>query len=142
MYDKEQVDRDIRLKEYKGRFNLDFSLDVNGNQTNCEKEPTGCQPASSNEIVGNGEAVNFVKKWLLDWKQVTDHAGDRYKGNRRKVIMNDSDSDFCPDMCDESDEEDGNFGRGLLIFGPVGCGKTSSVYAIAQELHYKVIHSD
>jgi len=30
-------------------------------------------------------------------------------------------------------------GKGLLIHGPVGCGKTSSIYALANELQYEVL---
>ena len=54
----------------------------------------------------------------------------------------DDDSDF--DMSSEEDsdyaeEEEDGMCNTMLITGPVGIGKTATVYALAQELGYKVM---
>ena len=50
------------------------------------------------------------------------------------------DSDFDSDFDIDSDdsEDDMSLCNTTLLVGPHGCGKTSSVYALAQELGYKV----
>ena len=48
----------------------------------------------------------------------------------------DSDSDFDMDS-DDSDVED-TLCNTMLLSGPHGCGKTAAVYALAQELGFKV----
>ena len=46
----------------------------------------------------------------------------------------DSESDYLP----EDDEEDCKLCNTMLVTGPHGVGKTAMVYALAQELGYKV----
>jgi DNA polymerase III delta prime subunit len=53
----------------------------------------------------------------------------------------DSDFDLSSDEEDtsESDDDDDGLCNTMLVTGPHGVGKTSMVYALAQELGYKVI---
>lgn len=49
---------------------------------------------------------------------------------------NDDDSDF--DMDSEDSEEEDTLCNTVLLTGPHGCGKTSSVYALALQQGFKV----
>lgn len=49
----------------------------------------------------------------------------------------DDDSDF--DMDSDDSEEDDSLCNTVLLTGPTGCGKTSSVYALALQQGFKVL---
>lgn len=89
------------------------------------------KPLSGNEIIGNFESIKELKKWLVTWTE-----NDR----KTKVIkLNDSDSsDYYQSDPDSRDSMKSNNNL-LVLSGPVGCGKTSGVYAVAAELSMKVI---
>ncbi len=57
-------------------------------------------------------------------------------------FWSDDDSDFDLDSCSDSDfsdyEEDDGLCNTMLLVGPHGVGKTSTVSAVATELGYKV----
>jgi DNA polymerase III delta prime subunit len=76
------------------------------------------KPSNSSEIIGHKRAVKTLKTWLEDWNK---------SDNRVDTI----DDEFY-DCLSESN-------TCLLICGPTGSGKTSMVYAIAEELKYKVL---
>ena len=65
------------------------------------------------------------------------------QGSRQSVEWwdADSDSDFqvSDDASDDSDSEGGSLSTAMFITGPTGVGKTSMVYACAEELGYKVL---
>ncbi|CAL7948152.1 unnamed protein product [Xylocopa violacea] len=83
------------------------------------------RPKSSREVVGNEEAVAKLKEWLLD---------------RKTIFTNEDVSSGDEFHFSESSYSkiDGN-NRVAVLLGPHGCGKTASVYAIAEEFGYTVL---
>ncbi|CAH1274426.1 ATAD5 [Branchiostoma lanceolatum] len=118
------------------------------------------QPRSSSEVIGNTGAMKKLKGWLQDWKIRADKEMRRMMKEMKKQKKaqknaakksgsqgsgdwwDDDDSDF--DVSDDGDsdyneeEEEDGLCNTMLVLGPTGIGKTSAVYACAQELGYKV----
>lgn len=89
------------------------------------------KPMSTKQIIGNFETIKELRKWLVTWTE------NEAKSKRKGSIESDS-SDFYQSDTDSKDsiKTSNNL---LVIKGPVGSGKTSSVYAVAAELAIKVI---
>ncbi|XP_017759978.1 PREDICTED: ATPase family AAA domain-containing protein 5 [Eufriesea mexicana] len=83
------------------------------------------RPKSSQEIVGNEEAVAKLKEWLLGWKAIFTNedvsSGDEFYS-----------SDSSSSKMIENNQV-------AVLLGPHGCGKTASVYAVANEFGYTVL---
>ena len=77
------------------------------------------KPSKSCEIIGHKVAVNQLKSWLEDW--------GKSESNKESFGSEDG-SEQCLDETNTC----------LLICGPTGSGKTSMVYAVAEELKYEV----
>jgi len=100
-------------------------------------------PNSSKQMVGNIKSLQIMKEWLMEWKLIMEKEASKEK--RRDQVRKNSqkekdkawsdDSDFDSD---DSEEEDLSLCNTTLITGPYGVGKTSAVYALAQEMGYKV----
>ncbi|KAK6171608.1 hypothetical protein SNE40_019759 [Patella caerulea] len=104
------------------------------------------QPTHSSDIIGNTGNITRLKTWLLEWKHKTHKDARKMKklltkqSKTSKTSSQDDgwlkeDSDFYSD--DSEDEED-TLCNTMLITGAHGIGKTATVYALAQELGYKV----
>lgn len=89
-------------------------------------------PRQPEHIVGNQAAVQVVCQWLTCWKE--GHNGNKLlRGNAEEQ----SDCIMVDDDNNSDNEEEGD-NKVLLVRGPVGCGKTSTIYACANKLGYKV----
>lgn len=85
------------------------------------------------DIIGNFEGIKELKGWLQTWR-------DNEASSKKKQCNSDSDSsDFCYNYDTDSRDSMRGVDNLLIITGPVGCGKTTSVYAVAAELSIKVI---
>ncbi|XP_059053943.1 enhanced level of genomic instability 1 isoform X2 [Achroia grisella] len=85
---------------------------------------------SAKQVVGNSEAVKELKKWIVTWTE------SQIKS--KKILVNSDSSDFYQSDTDSKDSLKAS-NQLLIITGPVGSGKTTSVYAVAAELAIKVI---
>ncbi|XP_071492573.1 uncharacterized protein [Diadema antillarum] len=112
------------------------------------------QPTSASAIIGNAVACKKFSSWLSEWKkktqrmkEKTSRMGSKAKKKQTKSKRldsdeeDDSDEDFCCDDSDDSDDEDGLCNTTLLV-GPHGVGKTSLVYACAQEQGFEVFEEN
>ncbi|XP_077474872.1 ATPase family AAA domain-containing protein 5 [Stigmatopora argus] len=94
------------------------------------------QPQLSSDIIGNTASVRRLHSWLKEWKLRADRE-ERSKQSVKKQESGGNDSDW-----DSKDEEslppEDFLCNTVLITGPTGIGKTSTVYACAQELGFKV----
>ncbi|XP_061196703.1 ATPase family AAA domain-containing protein 5-like [Saccostrea echinata] len=112
--------------------------------------PEKYQPFHSSEIIGNTAIIKKLKSWLLEWKQCLDKEAKKakllmMKEKKKNKTLNEEEeeeewwtddaSDF--DMDSDSDEEERLCNTAMLT-GPLGVGKTATVYALAQELGFKV----
>lgn len=87
------------------------------------------KPMSTKQLLGNFESIRELKKWLESWTE--NHA-------RVKNTLGSDSSDFYDSDTDSRDSM--KTARNLLILtGPLGSGKTCSVYSVAAELAMKVI---
>lgn len=91
------------------------------------------KPKTSDEIVGNSQAIKRLKKWLEDWKQFSQEIHSRRNKNNHS-----SESDFETTDCDSRDSSKLP-GKIVILEGPCGTGKTMAVYAICNELGFNVI---
>lgn len=82
------------------------------------------KPMSTQEIVGNEQAAGKLKTWLDKWKTPVKDDGN-------------SDDDFYASDC-SSNYSSSDFNQVAVLLGPHGCGKTASVYAVAEELGYRL----
>ncbi|EFA07949.1 ATPase family AAA domain-containing protein 5 [Tribolium castaneum] len=79
---------------------------------------------SSLDIIGNHKVVSSLKDWLSHWS-LSEH-------KRRG-----SESDF--EITDSDSRDSATFGNTVILRGPPGSGKTSSIYAICTELGYNIL---
>lgn len=111
---------------------LNGSIDIqvdNPDQLNwCDKY----KPLAANQIIGNFNSITELKKWLITWTE------NEVKAKRASKSYESDSSDFCYSDVDSRDSTK-TFNNLLILSGPVGSGKTSSVYAVANELSIKVI---
>lgn len=87
------------------------------------------KPMTTKQLIGNFDSIRELKKWLQSWTE--NHA-------RIKNTLGSDSSDFYDSDTDSSDSM--KTAKNLLILtGPLGSGKTCSVYSVAAELAMKVI---
>lgn len=84
------------------------------------------KPMSAQEIVGNEEAAGKLKDWLSGWRISLMKEND---GN--------SSDEFYSSDCSSSYNNENN--QIAVLLGPHGSGKSASVYAIAEELGYRLV---
>jgi hypothetical protein len=104
---------------------------------------------NENEIVTNNSQLERLKEWLNNWKTLLSKES-KYaaNNNNNKASWYDSDSDYsCDSDYSNADSVSSNghlvngkkfYSNAILLSGPHGCGKTSSIYSIAKQLGFKV----
>ncbi|KAG6459434.1 ATPase family AAA domain-containing protein 5 isoform X2 [Manduca sexta] len=132
--------RDKRKGEFHcpNYLDLDKSVEVNNSIIDLVNENPDqlnwtdkYKAMSTNQIIGNFETVKELKKWLVSWTETAQRS-------KNKINVNSDSSDFYNSDTD-SREGTRNVNNLLIITGPTGSGKTSSVYAVAADLAMKVI---
>ncbi|KAM9843976.1 ATPase family AAA domain-containing protein 5 [Aulostomus maculatus] len=93
------------------------------------------QPQHASDILGNNAAVRRLHSWLREWKLRADRDERNKKDKKHEEGSNDSDWDCGEENSQYAEDALCNT---ILITGPTGVGKTSTVYACAQELGFKV----
>jgi flagellar biosynthesis GTPase FlhF len=98
-----------------------------------------------NEIVTNNSQLERLKEWLNNWKTILSRDNNN-NSSKSKLNEFDSDSDYsCDSECSESESSTSKnkrkkfYSNAILLTGPYGCGKTSSIYSVAKQLGFKVI---
>ncbi|XP_011563555.3 ATPase family AAA domain-containing protein 5 isoform X1 [Plutella xylostella] len=108
---------------------LNNSIDVKAEDPKSLSWTDKYKATSTKHIIGNFDSTNELKKWLITWSE---------NNAAQKNSNEDSDSDFYNSDTDSRDNM--RISNNLLVLtGPAGSGKTSSVYAVATELALKVI---
>lgn len=87
------------------------------------------KPKSTKNMLGNFESIRELKKWLECWTENL---------SKIKSTLGSDLSDFY-DSDTDSTNSIKTANNLLILTGPLGSGKTSSVYAVAAELAMKVI---
>lgn len=84
------------------------------------------KPMSAQEVVGNEQAADKLKDWLSSWRMSLTKENDYSSGD-----------EFYSSDCSSSCNNENN--QVAVLLGPHGSGKTASVYAIAEELGYRLV---
>lgn len=112
--------RTRKNKQLQNKGTMEYKTKVD--QFECYNWTYKYRPKSSCEVIGNEEAIIKLKEWLLGWKATFTNedisSGDEFyssDNSRSKIIENN---------------------QVAILLGPYGCGKTASVYAIANEFGY------
>ncbi|KAF7992038.1 hypothetical protein HCN44_001363 [Aphidius gifuensis] len=97
------------------------------------------RPSNASQIIGNEEAGLKLKNWLNQWKNPV-------RVNRKNDDDDDDDYSSGDDFYSSDNSLSNNKCNGFnntnqvaILLGPHGCGKTASVYAVAEELGYKIL---
>jgi len=118
-------------------------------------------PTNSLDVLANRKSIQYLKNWLNKWKL---RAGEEVvatpkkkkkppavasKAAKRKRINSEGlDIDDIEVVVEEKSNSEwssnGDIGEDelwncVLLMGPAGCGKTASIYALAQELGFNVL---
>lgn len=94
------------------------------------------KPSSSEEIYGNKFCVDQIKTWLNKWIKLVEETNAGRK--KRKRYDSDTSSDF--EFGDMSGRDNCQLSeRALILYGPNGCGKTMTVYALCNQLGINVL---
>lgn len=129
-----------RTKKKRGRpkkkqLNEIKPLDVQNEETDIVSNAMWTEkykPKSSEDIIGNAEAIKKLKIWLESWKTFSQEIISK------KSRRNSSSSEFESTDCDSRDSArlpDNT----IVLGGPCGSGKSAAVYAICNELGFNVI---
>ncbi|XP_042034946.1 uncharacterized protein LOC121781273 isoform X1 [Salvia splendens] len=92
------------------------------------------QPLNAKQICGNPESVNFLSEWLHLWHT---RGSLIIRGCTDEVNSTPKDDDFDYQQSDDDGEE--SLKNVLLVTGPVGCGKSASIYACARDQGFQII---
>ena len=117
---------------------------IRGSESNHELWTEKYQFKSEQDIVTNSSQIERLKDWLQNWKNLLSNEGKdvKSKTNKKNADSN-SDSEYYQSDCSNADSACSGYARkfytnAILLSGPYGCGKTSSVYSIAKLLGFKV----
>ena len=100
------------------------------------------RPRSSTHLFGNEGNIRTLRQWLEYWagKRIYSKLDRNMKGKskgKRKSRYDDDDDDDA--WGDEDEDEDDQARNVACVMGPTGVGKTSAVYAFAEELGFNII---
>lgn len=84
------------------------------------------KPMSVQEMIGNEEAAAKLKDWLSRWRM-----------SLAKEDYSSGEEFYSSDSCSKPYDNEHN--QTAVLLGPHGSGKSASVYAIAEELGYRVL---
>ncbi|KAL8618288.1 hypothetical protein ACOMHN_061133 [Nucella lapillus] len=116
---------------------VDESDDIATSQNDRDTQwPERLQPTCASEMIGNESCIRRLRYWLEEWKTLIQREA-RLSARRTAAAAASRDSDFAYSG-EDSDEEGSELCNTMMLVGPHGVGKTAAVYALAQQLAYKV----
>ena len=146
------IDEHLHRQNKRRRTELTAQTDsqhvrkMRGNENNHELWTEKYQFKSEQDIVTNSSQIERLKEWLQNWKNLLSNEGKDVKSKNKKNADSNSDSEYYQSDCSNADSVCSGYNRkfytnAVLLSGPYGCGKTSSVYSIAKLLGFKVKYS-
>lgn len=115
--------RTRKNKQLENKGTMGYKTKVD--QFECYNWTYKYRPKSSCEVIGNEEAIIKLKEWLLGWKATFTNED-----------ISSEDEFYSSDNSRSKINENNQV---AILLGPYGCGKTASVYAIANEFGYTVL---
>ncbi|XP_071451989.1 ATPase family AAA domain-containing protein 5 [Hetaerina americana] len=92
----------------------------------------------------NLKTLDKLKSWLENWARRSSLKGS--SRNKKKSGLSDSEEDYSSsiEFCSSDDDDETKENKSLptnvaILIGSCGSGKTSSVYALAKEMNFKVL---
>lgn len=93
------------------------------------------KPQSYEDIIGNRSSAEDLKTWLQSWVDYS--LEQRTSVKKRKRLNSNSSDDFC--INSDTGDTDTVPQNTVVLTGPHGSGKTSTIYALCNELNINVI---
>ena len=95
------------------------------------------QPKKASDVIGNTRGVKELYSWLEQWREkCLNTPGDM--GGDSHTHSNPSLECSFDSTGSSANSDDGNLLSAIFVTGPVGVGKTATIYGIALELGFKV----
>ncbi|GMT31615.1 hypothetical protein PFISCL1PPCAC_22912 [Pristionchus fissidentatus] len=149
MFFEEEGEKELSKRglAYAGR-----ARDLTGRADGTLSWAESIRPRTVDECIGDKEVLQSGRKWLQRWKKRLDAAAaeeekptkePKVKRKRRRggnysdeSEQEDSDPDY-----ELWEEEERRLPNPLVLSGPIGCGKTAYVHALASEVGFSILES-
>ena len=144
---------DVDLAQTRGELRQAFNAIKNRGSDNVMAQWVDrYKPLAGLDVCGrnNAAAVGCVRRWFKAWNERIELQAqgkpvpEPSRPCMPRKILDEDDDEYW----ESDDDDDDGFGggasvaNGVLISGPAGCGKTATVYALANEFGFKVIEAN
>ncbi|KAL8059670.1 hypothetical protein ABFX02_03G101700 [Erythranthe guttata] len=109
----------------------------------CQNQPVNYlwtdnyQPQNAKQVCGNAESVKYLSEWLHLWHKRGSLTTRGYMDEDNSIVQ-DVDHDYQQSDSDTNNGEE-SLKNVLLVTGPVGSGKSASIYACARDQGFQII---
>ncbi|EYU22957.1 hypothetical protein MIMGU_mgv1a020951mg [Erythranthe guttata] len=109
----------------------------------CQNQPVNYlwtdnyQPQNAKQVCGNAESVKYLSEWLHLWHKRGSLTTRGYMDEDNSIVQ-DVDHDYQHSDSDTNNGEE-SLKNVLLVTGPVGSGKSASIYACARDQGFQII---
>lgn len=132
---------ELKTRKSRGRKSFEEKTEDNFELKACEGIlwTEKYAPSKIDEVIGNWDTCKKLRDWLNEWKKVTGSAYSAKLTRDGEDTTSNTYGDFEASSNDSNySGEVGTLCNTTVLIGPSGVGKTSMVFALAQELDFKV----
>jgi flagellar biosynthesis GTPase FlhF len=133
-------DEESESLEFKRSIQKEKKMDIK-NSREQELWTEKYQFKNEDDIVTNNSQLERLKEWLTNWKSILSKESCSDVASSKDESDSDAWSGSEYSNSSESTAANSNkkfYSNAILLSGPHGCGKTSSIYSVAKQLGFKV----